>query len=407
VRGESLDLSRCPHAPACAACPLRGLPYREQLARKRARVVDALARHPRLASIVPEEVVGSRDLFGYRNVVKLAVRSRRDGSLRAGVYAPGTHRLVDAERCAVAHPALREVVTATLEQAADLGCTAYDERNGTGELRYLVARYSAWRRRVLLVLVTGLADASRLRELTRRLASRCRRLGGVVHNHNPERGNVILGRRWATLRPPAEIVDRVGFLELRASAGAFFQPNLWTARRIYETALDWAAPSADGRALDLFCGVGPLSLYLATRARQVIGIEEAPSAVCDARANQRRNGFHNLRFEAGRVDDLLPRLYERLRPVEIVTLNPPRKGASARTLATIAALAPRRIAYLSCNAETLARDLDRLAELGYPTVRVRPFDMLPQTDHVELVALAVSQNRGTGVVMPSVSRFSI
>jgi 23S rRNA (uracil1939-C5)-methyltransferase len=362
--------------------------YRGQLARKRARVAEALAQYRRLAGIEPEEVVGSRDLFGYRNVVKLAVRSRPDGGLRAGVYDPGTHRLVDAERCAVAHPALREVVTATLEHAADLGCSAYDERRGTGELRYVVARYSAWQRRVLLVLVTALADPSRLRELTRRLGSRCRGLGGVVHNHNPQPGNVILGRRWATLRPPAEIVDRVGFLKLRASPGVFLQPNLWTARRIYETALEWAAPSPDARVLDLFCGIGPLSLYLATRAHQVIGIEEAPSAVRDARANQRRNGFHNLRFEEGRVDDLLPRMDERLRPVEIVTLNPTRKGASPRTLTAVAALEPRRIVYVSCNAETLARDLDRLAELGYRTVRLRPFDMLPQTDHVEVVAMA-------------------
>jgi len=388
VHGESLDPSWCPHAPTCVACPLRGLPYRRQLGYKRTRVAEAVARYSRLASIAPEEVVGSRDLFGYRNVVKLAVRSRRDGTLRAGVYAPGTHRLVDADRCAVTHPALREVVTAALEEAANLGCAAYDEHRGTGELRYVVARYSAWRRRVLLVLVTALADASRLREITRRLASRCPRLGGVVHNHNAERGNVILGRRWATLRPPAEIVDRVGFLRLRASPAAFFQPNPWVARRIYETVLDWAAPAEEARVLDLFCGVGPLSFYLATRARQVIGIEEAPSAVRDARANQRRNGFHNLRFEEGRVDALLPQLCERLRGVEIVTLNPPRKGASPRTLAMIAALAPRRVVYVSCNAETLARDLDRLAELGYPTTRLRPFDMLPQTEHVEVVALA-------------------
>jgi 23S rRNA (uracil1939-C5)-methyltransferase len=117
-------------------------------------------------------------------------------------------------------------------------------------------------------------------------------------------------------------------------------------------------------------------------------VEEATPAVRDARANARRNGFHNLRFLEGRVDEVLPAALPSLRPVSVVTLNPTRKGASIETLCAIAALEPRRIVYVSCDAETLARDLDRLAELGYPTVRLRPFDMLPQTDHVEVVALA-------------------
>src|SRR5439155_12609606 len=130
----------CPHAPSCAPCPFRGLPYREQLARKRRRVESAIAARPSLGGAVVEDVVGSRDLFGYRNVAKLAVRAGKGGSLRAGVYAPGTHRLVDAERCAVQHPDLTEVVVAVLEEAARLRIEAYDERRGTGELSYPVAR---------------------------------------------------------------------------------------------------------------------------------------------------------------------------------------------------------------------------------------------------------------------------
>lgn len=349
--------------------------------------MSALARYPSLAGAAVEDVVGSRDLFGYRNVVKLAVRGRADGSLRAGVYAPGSHRLVDAERCAAQHPALGEVVAAALEAAAGLGIEPYDERSGTGELRYVVARYGAWRRRVQLVLVTASADTTRLRDLTRRLARRCRALGGVLHNHNPERGNVILGRRWATLRPPAELVERLGGLELRVSPASFLQPNLWTARRIYESALELAAPTAADSVIDLFCGIGPLSLYLAGRARQVTGIEEAPSAVRDARANQRLNRLFNVRFEAGRIEEVLPALRARRARVDLVTLNPTRNGASARVLAEIAALGPRRVVYVSCNPDTLARDLDGLARSGYRTCLARPFDMLPQTEHVEVVAL--------------------
>jgi 23S rRNA (uracil1939-C5)-methyltransferase len=378
----------CPHAPACVPCPYRGLPYREQLARKLARVRAALADRPSLGDAPIDDVVGSRDLFGYRNNVKLAVRSRR-GELVAGVYAPGTHRLVDAARCAAEHPALRDVVIATLEEATALGIDAYDERDGSGELRYLVARYGGWRRRVQLALVTATTELSRMRALTRKLERRVGSLGGVVHNWNAESGNVILGRRWSTLRPPAELIERIGFVELQIHAGSFLQSNVWTARRIYETALEWAAPEAHEIVADLFCGVGPLSFYLASRAARVIGIEESPSAVRDARANQRRNRLHNLKFVEGAVDERLAPIVAEQKRVDLVTLNPTRKGASTATIDTIVRAAPSRIVYVSCDPATLARDLDRLATAGYATVRVRPFDMLPQTEHVEVVALAV------------------
>ncbi len=346
-----------------------------------------MASHPSLRDACIEDVIGSRDLFGYRNVAKLAVRAGRGGRLRAGVYAPGSHRLVDAERCAVQHPGLTEIVVAALEEAARLGIEAYDERRGTGELRYLVARYSAWMRRALLVLVSARTDDRALRELCRRLVHRCHSLGGVVVNHNGDRGNVVLGRRFATLRPPAELVERIGFLKLRVSPASFLQSNVWTARRIYEKALEWAAPGAADRVVDLFCGIGPLSLYLATGAKEVVGVEESAAAIRDARSNARRNGFHNARFEEGRAEEALPRIRTRLGRASVVTLNPTRKGASPGALEEIALMEPRRIVYVSCDAATLARDLDRLAGLGYRAIRLQPFDMLPQTDHVEVVAL--------------------
>jgi 23S rRNA (uracil1939-C5)-methyltransferase len=214
-----------------------------------------------------------------------------------------------------------------------------------------------------------------------------RSLGGIVQNVNAGPGNVILGKTWATIRPPAMLVDRIGFLKLQTSPGSFLQANLWTARRIYETALAWAAPEPQDAAIDLFCGVGPLSLHLATRAARVFAVEESEGAIRDARSNQRRNGFHNLRFEAARAEEALPRLRAELGRVAVVTLNPPRKGVVGAVLEEIAALGPDRIVYVSCDPETLARDLDRLATLGYRPTRALPFDMLPQTEHVEVVAL--------------------
>ncbi|MGH7858115.1 MAG: hypothetical protein ACREQY_12385, partial [Candidatus Binatia bacterium] len=236
---------RCPHAPTCTPCPFRGLAYGEQLARKRRMLADALARYPSLAGAGIEEPVGSRDLFGYRNVAKLVVRGDRDGRLRAGVYEPGSHRFADAAGCSVHHPAINEALEAALAEASRLGIPAYDERSRHGELRYLVARYSAFTRKVLLILVTASRERGSFRELVRRLPKRCRSIGGIVQNVNADPGNVIFGRQWATLRPPAGLLERIGPFRLATSPGAFLQANLWTARRIYETVVASADPRPD------------------------------------------------------------------------------------------------------------------------------------------------------------------
>lgn len=377
----------CPHAPRCVPCPFRGLPYGEQLRRKARALAEALAAFPSLGTVEIEPIVGSRDLFGYRNVAKLAVRGRSRGGLRAGVYLPGTHRLVDAVGCAVHHPVLNDVLAETLRTAREAGVAPYDELRHEGELRFVVARYSTLLRKVLVVLVTRTRQVEGLRELARRLAGRCRAVAGIVQNVNPDRGNVILGREWVTLRAPRTLVERIGDLRLQASPGAFFQANLWVAKKIYEALVEWTAPQPQDRVIDLYCGVGPSSLYLASRAGQVFGIEESAEAVADARSNARRNGFSNARFFAGRAEELLPRVGSEVERIDIVSMNPPRGGVPAELLRAIASLQPRRIAYVSCNPATLARDLAVLGDLGWHTRRIRPFDMLPQTPHVEALAL--------------------
>jgi 23S rRNA (uracil1939-C5)-methyltransferase len=208
----------------------------------------------------------------------------------------------------------------------------------------------------------------------------------IVQNVNAAAGNVILGATFVPLTRETALIERIGFLKLRTQAGAFLQANITVARKLYERALDWAAPTADDVAVDLYCGAGALTFYLATAARHVSGIEESPRAVIDAKANTRLNGFHNVRFYAGEVASVLPELARRLERIHVITLNPPRKGIDAAERAVIGACAPRKLVYVSCDADTLARDLDWFAGHGYRVIGLQPFDLLPQTDHVECVA---------------------
>lgn len=375
----------CPHFPDCVACPFIGRAYGEQLAAKRERLRVALAGYDALGGLEVPEVRGAPHSFGYRNQAKLVARRARRGLL-LGVYRPGTHQVVDVRRCATHHPLLTQTLEALAGLIERYEVPAYDERSREGFLRYVVVRVSAWKRLAQVILVVRKRGWASERDFLRAVRE-LRRVGSVVLNLNPDPGNVVLGREMVAVTRETALVDRVGGLELKIRAGSFVQANLPAARRAYELVLQWADPRRDENAVDLYCGVGAISLSVATRARAVWGIEESPAAVLDARDNVRINGFHNVRFLAGDAGTLLGDLAGRLGHIDLVTLNPPRKGADGGVRAAIVGCAPARIVYMSCEPESLARDLDWFAAHGYRTERLQPFDFLPQTDHVETVAL--------------------
>jgi len=376
----------CPHAPECVGCALIGTPYGRQLERKRERVLAALAEYPRLAAVAVGAMVGSPRVFGYRNQAKLVVR-RAGRGLLLGLYRPGTHQVVDITGCAVHQPLITSVLTAARAALEAADVPVYDERDGSGWLRYVVVRTSAWQRSAQIILV--------VRDRTWRgeqaLLTRLRRVRGVISvalNPNDTRGNVIFGPRFVAVTHEAALLERVGGLKLTSRAGAFLQANIAVARRVYDRVLHLAAPQPDEIAVDLYAGVGAISFFLAGAAKQVFGVEASPLAVLDAKENIRLNGYHNVRFRAAPAAEGLAQLAAGLPRLDLITLNPPRKGADDATRAAIVAAAPTRLVYVSCEPGTLARDLDWFAERGWRIDRVDPFDMLPQTDHVECVALA-------------------
>lgn len=375
----------CPHLPHCVGCELIGHPYGEQLGLKHASVQAAFAQYPSLATLAIPAVSGAPQPFGYRNQAKLVVRHARGGVL-LGIYRPGSHQVVDIRACPVHHPLINRVLQGVAAAIEHYGIRAYDERTGEGVLRYVVVRVSNWTKAAQIILVTARRVLPHARELVHALRQ-LRGVASVVQNINAEPGNVIFGARSIPLTREVALIERVGMLKLKTHAGAFVQANIAMARKVYERALQWASPGPQDICVDLYCGIGALTFYLATAAKLVFGIEESPIAVADAKENIRLNGFHNVRFECGDAGSRLPALLDRLGRVDVITLNPPRKGADEATRAAIAVCAPQRIVYVSCDPSTLARDLDWFAARGYQPVQVQPFDLLPQTKHVECVAL--------------------
>lgn len=375
----------CPHAPDCAGCALFGTPYTGQLAIKRERVIAALAEHPALAAVEVTPIIGSPRVFGYRNQAKLVARRARRGLL-LGIYKPGTHQVLDISGCPVHEPRIAHLLPVLRDAIDAAGAPIYDERTGEGWLRYVVVRASAWKHTAQIILVVRDRRWAGEGALSARLR-RLRGVSSVVLNLNDTRGNVIFGERFVPLTRDSALLERIGGLKLTSRAGAFLQANIGTARRVYETVARLAAPVAGEMAVDLYAGVGAISFHLAANAAQVVGIEENPLAVLDAKQNIRLNGYHNVRFVAAPAAAGLAECARTLPRIDLVTLNPPRKGADEATRDAIAAAAPARIVYVSCDPRSLARDLAWFAARGWATVSVHPFDMLPQTEHVECVAL--------------------
>ncbi len=390
ARGSVEDANRtardlpCAHYPHCVGCTFIGKPYGEQLRLKHARVVEAMREYASLGGVEVAEVVGSPRAFGYRNQAKLVVRRARP-SLQLGIYKPGTHDVVDIRNCAVHHPLIASVLRRAAPVLDQLDIPIYDEGTHQGVLRYFVVRISNWAKRAQIILVTNGSHLPKKAALVRALEA-IPGVVSIVQNINESPGNVILGDEFVALTREAALVERIADLKLKTHAGAFLQANIQVARKLYLYASAQAQLSSDDVAVDLYCGAGALAFFLAGYGGNVFGIEASRVAIADAKGNVRLNGFHNVRFDCAEAAAGLATLAQRLPRIDVVTLNPPRKGADAATRDAIAGAQPRRIVYVSCDPGTLARDLDWFAAHGYGTLRLQPFDMLPQTEHVECVA---------------------
>lgn len=375
--------SPCAHYPNCIGCPLIGMPYGEQLERKQDIVRAALATYPSLADVDVPEVVGSPRPFGYRNQAKLVARYAGRGVL-LGIYRPGTHQVVDIRACAVHHPLIEPILEAVAHAVDRFRIAVYDERDGSGDLRYVIVRVGVWNKTAQVILVTRQRNVVGLTDLVRSV----RRVRGVVsvsQNLNDSTGNAIFGPTFVPLTPEDSLLDKIGGFKLRTRAGAFLQANPNVAGRIYRQATEWADP-AGAVVFDLYCGAGALTLHLATVARLAVGVEASTIAVADAKVNARLNGIGNARFHAGDAATLLPELAVGLQP-SVLCVNPPRKGLDAAARAAVLATAVPRLVYISCDPISLARDLAELQAGGYRIGGLRAFDMMPQTEHVECVAL--------------------
>ena len=379
----------CPYAGVCGGCQFRHVTYAEELEAKRQRVEEALRRIGGAELSVPV-ILGAKQTERYRNKVQFPVSGGAKG-VRAGFYRRRTHQVVDVADCLLQPQAAARLRAAAKGWMERWGVPAYDERTGRGLVRHFYVRVNRRGESLFCLLVNG-KGVPREGELVEALRAAEPGLTGVVLGVNERKNNVILGESYRTLWGTDRLEDTLCGMTFRLSVPSFYQVNADQAEVLYGQALDFAALAGEETVLDLYCGIGTISLALARRAGRVIGAEVVPQAVDDARENAVRNGVKNAEFLCADAGEAAARLEaEGVRP-DVVCVDPPRKGLSPDVVETIARMAPRRVVYVSCDPGTLARDVKRFGELGYAAQKAVAVDLFPRTAHVETVVLLSKLN---------------
>ncbi|MEA2255209.1 MAG: rRNA (uracil1939-C5)-methyltransferase [Solirubrobacteraceae bacterium] len=373
---------RVPAVADHPGAPWQVLPYERQLEVKAAQVGDALRRIGHLEGYELEPIVPAVEPWRYRNKLEYSFGTADDGTLICGFHAAGSwERIEHVEDCLLASERGNEARRAALEWCRARGLGAYDRREHDGLLRNLVVREGRRTGELQVRLVTSDArlDLDGLPEAVGADSVLWTRVAGV--------GETTAGGATELLQGTDAIDEELGGLRFRVSSEAFFQTNTEMAERLYGVAGDYAALQGWERVYDLFCGIGTIGLTLAPRAGEVWGLDIVEDAIADAIANARANEVDNARFFAGDVRLAMRELVERAGRPDVLVVDPPRAGLSAKVVRRVIEAAPTRIVYVSCNPTTLAPNAAQLVEAGYALRRVRPVDMFPQTPHIECVAL--------------------
>ena len=375
----------CRIARDCGGCEWLAVPYPIQLRRKQGQVDELLGSMAREDGATVDPIRGMDEPARYRHKAATPFAHARGGRVRCGFYAAGTHRIVPCDECLVEDPRARRILNAVARTAERLHIPPYDEDRGVGVLRHAVVRCGWKTSDVMLVLVTRVDELRSVDRLVGELRAACPEVTTIVQNVNDRRTNAILGRRNRTLFGPGIMHDELLGCTFEIGPTSFYQTNPAQTEVLYELALEGVGPAAS--VLDAYCGTGTIGICAAARneALQVTGVEQVRGAVACAQRNAAANNVESrCRFEAADATAWMAR-EGRGQHFDAIIMDPPRAGSTPEFLNGAADLAPERIAYVSCNIVTQARDLVILHERGYHIERVSPVDMFPHTKHVESV----------------------
>lgn len=372
----------CPVYGHCGGCQLRHISYEAQLRVKTATVEEAMRRIGGFDGFTVGETIGADNVNRYRNKLMFPVGTA-DNRTVCGFYAPRSHDIIPVTDCALGDSEAAAIIRAVNEYMDTEKAKPYNEKTREGVMRRVFIRKSFSTGEIMVVICIASTILTDVAGLVSCITEASERVASVIVNFSD--GKTVPGEKNLRLWGKNTIVDTLCGIEFEISPNSFFQINPAQTEKLYRKAIEFASLDSDTRVMDLYCGIGTISLCAAQRAKSVVGVEIVKQAIEDAKKNAQRNGIDNAEFYADSAENIVPRLIEAGERADVVILDPPRKGSDEKTLNAIVKSGARRVVYVSCNPATLARDTRFLADNGYMLKRAAVFDLFPQTCHVETV----------------------
>ena len=377
-----MDKPICKYAKKCGGCQLLNLSYEEQLRHKQIKVIRLLGKFCRV-----NEIIGMDDPYHYRNKAQYAFGTAHGGKTVAGVYQSSSHRIVDIDTCMLTDPQADAIAATVKALIKSFKLKPYNEDTKQGFLRHILVKTAFKSGEVMVVLVTGTPVFPSKRSFVNALVGRHPEITTVIQNINNKSTSMVLGDRSEVLYGDGKITEELCGYKFRISPKAFYQINPAGTEILYNKALEFADFKGNENIIDAYCGTGTIGIIASSRVKSVTGVEINKDAVKDAKENARLNGIGNIKFFAADAGKFMTDLAQKGEKIDAVIMDPARAGSDIPFLSSLVRLSPKKIVYVSCNPETLARDLMYLSKNGYKVRKIQPVDMFPHTDHIECVTL--------------------
>ena len=374
---------RCPHRKKCGGCQIQNLTYEKQLSFKQVKVIKLLGKYHHV-----NEIIGMDNPYHYRNKVQAAFGERK-GEIISGVYQSSTHNIVPVDSCLIEDQKSDEIIVTIRKLLKSFKLRAFNDVTMKGFLRHVLIKRGFSSGEIMVVLVTAYMDFPKESQFVNALLSRHPEITTIVQNVNNKFTSLILGENSRVLFGNGYIEEDLCGFRFRISPKAFYQINPIQTEVLYNKALDFAELKGTEKVLDAYCGTGTIGIIASPKAGKVVGVELNPDAVKDAKVNAELNNVKNIEFFEDDAGKFMVKSARNGEMYDVVIMDPPRAGASLEFLRCLVELAPEKVVYVSCNPETLARDLSFLTRKGYRVRKIQPVDMFPHTEHVETVALLV------------------
>ena len=373
---------KCKVCSSCGGCQYQQLDYKAQLEAKKSRVENALKRIAHIETKV-NDCIGMDNPYYYRNKIQMPYGKDKKGRVYYGFYRQNSHDIIPIKECVIEDKRGASILWDIKELVKEMNIPVYNEDNGKGILRYVLIRTSYHYDELMVVLVVSKLNFPGQRNFIDALVKKHPEITTIVGNENPRHTNVVLGIKEKVLYGKGFIKDSILGLTFEISASSFYQVNPVQVEVLYKTALDLIDINKNEVVLDAYSGVGTIGLIASKNAKKVISVEINKDANKNAIENAKRNNINNIEFYC---DDASEFINKYNGDIDIVIMDPPRKGSDNKFLSAILNRKPKKVIYISCGPETLARDLEYLSK-DYDVTYVQPVDMFPMTAHVETVVL--------------------